>query len=210
MRVIMLLFFFCGVSLAGIVHEKRTYERREDVDGTTFTFQSIIDDGVVSEQYHVADQPVDKGTYEQRVSQAHEGHAALVAQHITQIPLDESIKSRMALKIVHMLAEAIKKQLRQLGQLHIKQFIAFRPETIDNQQSLDRIMYQLVPALAFIQEPGASAQSAQLLCSLGDKIQQVHDRLVQLYADTLEAVLARGDDPKTLRQLLEGMNHLPV
>lgn len=191
-----------------IVHEKRTYQRREDVDGVTFAFQSIIDDGATSELYSIDDQPVDKGTYQQRVLQAHEGHAAIVAQHIAQVSIDESIKSRMALKIVHLLRDAIKKQLQQLGQPHIKPFIAFKPETIDNQQSLDHITYQLVPALAFVQEPGAVLESAQLLCSFSDKLQQVHERLIKLYADTLEAVLARGDDPKTLRQLLEGMNHL--
>lgn len=202
----MFLVWVSGV-YAGVVHEKRTYERREVVEGIPFAYQSIIDDGQASDFYFVADQAVDRETYQQHMQQSQELYVQAVARQVNSVPIDKEIKVHAVLKILTLLHDAIEKQLVRLSDEQVSPFLVFKPSTIDDRQSLERIKLQLLPALAFVREPEAAHESVAVLTALSDNVQRVYDRLVQLYTDSLESVLARSDDPKTLRQLLETINH---
>ncbi len=208
----LLVAFFCFGSCAlcsadgdRAVAESGTYERHETVGAQTFDYTARLDNGTVTQTWVIDGRLVDQTTYEQRLKEALDSR---VSEHNGQRlmwrdALAQRTHNTVARAEIAALKDACMRELVQLEGAHISPYMAFKPETIDSKNSLQAVKTQLLPALDFIGEKGADSVSTELLKKLIDQIEDVYERLVQLYTDTLDVACAQISDTKTLKKLLD-------
>lgn len=195
----------CGADGDQAVTESGTYERHETVGAQTFDYTARLDNGTMIKTWAIDGRLVDKTTYEQRLKDAlgtcaaeRNGQRLMWRDALAQRAHNTIARAELA-----TLKDACIRELVQLESAYVSPYLAFKPETIASENSLQAVKTQLLPALDFVTEKGADSVSTELLKKLTDQIEDVYERLVQLYADTLDIACAQISDTKTLKKLLD-------
>lgn len=187
------------------VTEQGTYERHEQIDAVPFDYTAHLCDGAVEATWAVDGQLVDESTYEERMKRALEKQAT---QHDRERMLwrdaaMQRVRGTVWCAELGRLKRICEHQLEKLYDAALTPYWAFKSETIDSDTSLESVKRQLVPALDFAKEAGAAEIPVAVLKKLAEQASELYERLVLLYADTIEIACTQASDTATLKKLLE-------
>jgi len=193
---------------AQVVHELGSYERVEEISGFTFKQKLFFDDAELMEDFFVDGDEVDKETFCQKKAEAYESEVQIAQERLKKIAQHdavalERIYARSYLKLIRHIGEQLNDIFLKVNGPQLMPFWTFSENGVSSKEMFHSIKEQLVPSLAFVDDPDAAYESLTILRKLFEKLEELLSFISQFYQDTVSAALEQSDDPSALKALLE-------
>lgn len=204
----LLFIFFPMIVQADVVSELGSYERCEDISGTTFKYKLFFDDDEIMKDFFIDNERVDKDVYNARKYEAYDKELEEAQQQLKKLYEEQNaiqcaVRSKGYLKLINEIKQKIEALLHLLRDKSLEPFLAFDEGTISSVDSLDHIHGKFLPSLAFIDDEDALNEGHATLKKLFELCEELYAILSQFYKESVERAIDKADDPTDLKKLLE-------